>query len=318
MFGVLSFCHLIKRNRGRMSGKFSAVITAVILALLCGAAHAEGPPVLVIKSADISPYDEAVEGFKKTCNCRVREVNLPDIDSGGIREIVSENRPGLILAVGVDALSLAVAVKGTPIVYSMVPTALLPEISGRNLSGVSMYITPEKYINAISELFPLLRRVGVVFDPAWSGPFIRDAERAAHKKGIELVLKQVGRPSEVISALHGLKNSVNLLWMIPDPTVVNPETFKYMLDISYQRHIPVFTFARKYVEIGAAAGLNSVPYDSGMEAGEIAAQLLTKGLPETPIRVGAKNVSLLVNRRILKKIGIAIPAEVGGRTVNVE
>ncbi|MBI5103015.1 MAG: hypothetical protein HZB33_14455 [Nitrospirae bacterium] len=294
-----------------MFRKISLITAVLVLFLTWGIAFAEPLRVVVLKSSDIAPYNEAVEGFKKSCGCVISEVLHTDSEEDAeIKGKVLERRTGLIFAVGGDALSHAMKFSSLPVVYSMVPNPGLPDISPGRVSGVSMHIPPEKYLSSMLDLFPSVRRIGVVYDQKNSGPFVKEAERFAKKRGVTLVMKQVTRPGDVLSAIDSLKQRVDLLWMLPDVTVVNSETFKYMLGFSFEHGLPLFTFARKYVEMGAAAGLNVSPYDMGSQAGEMAGGMTGYLDIPGPFRVDPKNVRLMVNDKIIRKLGSAVNEEV--------
>ena len=57
--------------------------------------------------------------------------------------------------------------------------------------------------------------------------------------------------------------------MVPDVTVITPETIDAMLLFSFRNRIPIFTFSDKYVEMGAMAAITVEPRDLGAQIGEI-------------------------------------------------
>jgi len=299
-----------------MIGK-QTVFAALVLCLLSGGiASAETLRVVALKSSDIPPYNEVVEGFKKTCGCTLAEITPEDHESdAALQGRVLASNPGLILTVGLDALSRALRIKEVPVVYSMVSNPVLPDKGGRSIAGVSMNIPPEKFLEAITGLFPSAKRIGVVYDPKNSDPFMHEAERQAKSRGVQLVMVQVHRPAEVPSAIDGLRGLIDLLWMVPDATAVNAEAFKHMLGFSFRTSIPVFAFAKKYVEMGAAAGLHAASYDIGRQAGES----VLRGLPGSgpSVRMAPRDAALVVNRKILDKLGTPVNDQVLKRAEHV-
>lgn len=269
-------------------------------------AYAGVHQVAVVKSADIGPYSEAVEGFRKACNCTLTELSLTESDANALRSEIREHQPALILTVGIDALTTVSRITDLPVVYAMVPNSQLPGAMTRNISGISLYISPEKYLNAMLELFPEAKRIGIVYDPKNLDVFVREAEHVAERKGVELVLRKVTRANDVPAAIGSLMNRVDIFWMLPDVTVVNEESFKYLLGASYRHNVPVFTFTRKYIEMGAAAGLFVRPADIGAQAAEIAKKLLISDSPQNPLRLDARKASLIVNQRIIRKLGATV------------
>lgn len=262
--------------------------------------------VIVVKSADIAPYNQAIEGFKKNCNCTVTELSLAESGDTSLIQMIHEQQPRLILTVGVDALAVVGRVTDLPVVYTMVPNSQLPGMMAKNISGISLYIAPEKYLNAILDLFPATKRIGIAYDPKNLDVYVREAQRVAERKGIELVLRKVTRANDVPAAIDTLMHRVDIFWMLPDVTVVSGESFKYLLGASYEHNVPVFTFTKKYVEMGAAAGLYVLPADIGGQAAEIGKRVLTADLLQNPLRVDATRTSMIVNQRIIRKMGPAV------------
>ncbi|MHB8882873.1 MAG: ABC transporter substrate-binding protein [Thermodesulfovibrionales bacterium] len=292
-----------------MFRKISLATAAVLLIVLIGTTTALAYQVVVVKSADIAPYNEAIGGFKKTCGCSISEISLSDTDPRELRREVLGSQSSLIFAVGLDALTQTLAIRDMPLVYAMVPRPQVPGPSERFIAGVSMSIVPDKYLSTIQELFPAVKRIGVVYDPKNMEQFVREADSIAHKKGLELVKRRVTQLSEVPSAIDGIKKNTDIILMLPDTTVVNAETFKHMLDVSYQNSLPVFTFTKKYVEMGAAAGLYAAPGDMGIQAGEIAHRFLQEKPPLSQPRADLQSGRLIVNETIIRKLGTKVNNE---------
>lgn len=267
----------------------------------------------VLKSSDIKPYSEAVEGFEEQCGCAVEEFNLADLDRLDVLKTLLNVNPDLILVVGFDALTVAhaeiMSIRRLPVVYAMIPQFPSFVLDDNNISGVTMRVGAGRYLDAILDILPGAKRVGVVYDPKNLEPFVKEAVEAARAKGVELVLRKVSRPADAPSLIDGLKGTVDTVWMLPDITVINPIIVEHLLLFSFQNRIPVFTFSRKYVELGAVASLDIIPSDIGRQAGGIAKELIT-GKSKPPVRVDAKKAVLAINRRIALKLGIKIRDEI--------
>jgi putative ABC transport system substrate-binding protein len=303
------------KNRGIVFKK--AVVLQIILLFLLPAVSSQANDVVVLKSANIKPYNDALKGFKGSCGCNVLEVDLGQVGAGNISKKLAEFDPDMVLAIGMDALSRAQAVTDLPVIYAMVLPSQFPGQIKKNVSGVSMDIPPAKILGTIQEIFPAARRVGIVYDPRHSDSFVSGALYAAEQRGIRLLLKEAGRPSEVPSVIDMMRGKIDVFWMLPDVTVTTPETVKYLLLFSFQNRVPVFSFSGKYVEMGALAALNIVPFDIGVQAGEMAKKLSNGRNNGMPIRVDARKTELSVNRTVARKLGIRISDDVLRRADNV-
>ncbi len=300
-----------------IKNKFTFLAISALILLLCHSSFAETLKVAVVKGSDIKPYNEALEGFKTSCGCDTKEFIISEMENEGIMEKVLESSPDIVLAIGMDAVMRMRGIKDIPVVYTMVPYSPFLNTVGKNVSGVTMFFSPENYLDAMLDVFPSARRIGVVYDPKNTEAFLKEAEQTARSRRIELVVKKASRPGEVPSLIDGMKDEIDLLWMLPDMTVINSETINYMLLFSFQNRVPVFTFSKKYVEMGALASLNIVPFDLGVQAGEIAKKLLSGRAVKSPIRTYARKTDLTINKKVAKKLGIKIQAEISRRAEDV-
>lgn len=274
---------------------------------------AEACEVLVVKSADLKPYQEVIRGLADAGKCVVRELRLKDEE--GIEKILQ--RPAdVVVAIGTTAFRKVRTIKDLPVVYTMVMPTETARSLPPNISGVSMNVSPEASLSAIREVFPKAKRVGLIYDPQHTASFVEEAVRAAGAAGVELVVKQVHNPSEVPGSLDSLRDRMDVFWMLPDPTLVTVETIDYLLRFSFQHDLPVFSFSKKYVEMGAVAALDLDLYDMGVQAGEMASVLAASGAG--PVRVYARKSHLLVNAKVASKMGLRIQSELMKKVKNVE
>lgn len=246
----------------------------------------------------------------------MRELNLSETEAHDIVRKILKMNPDVVLAIGMDSLNHAQSLKDVPVVYTMVPYPELVNPARMNISGVSMRISPEKYLDTMLAVFPDAKRIGVVYDPKNMEAFIIEASQLAGPKGIELVLKKTYNSGSVPSLIDSLKEKIDILWMLPDTTVINSETINYMLLFSFQNKAPLFTFSKKYLEMGAVAALTIDPFDLGAQAGEIAKKLSAEGNVKTPVRINARKAVLSVNKKVAKKMGIRIREEIINRGNN--
>ncbi len=288
----------------------------ILLLLFCLAVRSEAGEIVAIKSAEIKPYNDALEGFKTSCDHDVRELVMSEADSSDILRRVRDSGTLAILAIGMDALNLARSVKDVPVIYAMVPHVPSLNSETRPLSGVSMYIPPDRYIGAMIDVFNA-RRIGVIYDPKNSEAYMKDSLQYAQGRGVELVVRKAARPADIPSIVDSLKDKIDVFWMLPDTTVVGPETVKYLLLFSFKNKVPIFTFSKKYVEMGSTAGLYTAPFDMGVQAGEIARRLVSEKNAKT-IKTDARRTVLAVNGKITRKFGIKVREDILKKAEHVD
>ena len=267
---------------------------------------AHSQEILVVRNLKIKPYGDALAGFKSALGGKVGNVGYTLQDADGAMAYLRRKRPDLILAIGMDALQSVKRNTDISIVYLMVlAPASLVQVE-KNVTGVSMTVSPEKQLAALRKVLPGVRRVGVLYDPRKSGPFVKRAHGAAREMRIEFLAKEVTHPRAVLDALKSLKGTVDAFWMIPDTTVVTPETTEMMMLFSMENHLPVSTFSAKYLEMGALMSLDINAADMGRQAAELAAKILSGMNPRDVAPVEADNPTLVINETVARKLRIPL------------
>jgi len=290
------------------------IISTFLLALLLlyGDSEASSQEILVVQSHNIKPYADAFTGFKSLVSDRSRGVNFTSRNSNDAVEYLSRRKPDLVLAIGMDALQKVKVFSTVPIVYLMVLNPSVSVSESRNVTGVSMTLSPEKQLAAIHRVLPLARRIGLLYDPKKSGSFVKRAQNASKEFKIDLLAKEVNHSRFVPTALDSMKGAIDAFWMIPDTTVVTPDTSELMMLFSLENKIPVCTFSTKYLEVGALMSLDINASDMGRQAGELAVKILS-GKRVTEISpVEADSANLVINEPIARKLKVPINEDLRG------
>ena len=285
-----------------MIGKL-LIITASLLLLLTGAAEAHH--ILVIQSTRVKPYEEAFRGFSRACHHEAIRFVVSEGKENEIGDFIREEQPRLIVAIGADALEQVRQIRTIPIIYLMIlnPSKIVPE--AKNVTGVQMTPSPVQQVDLIRKALPNVSKVGVLYDPNNLSKFVRQAADAARPLGLELVTREVRAPREVPGALLRLRGEIDAFWMLPDPSVVSPETMEFFILFSGENRIPLVSFSRKYVDMGALLALDTDPYDMGMQAGEMATRLLQDaGNRSIPRVEAARKTVKWVNPNVARRLGL--------------
>ena len=144
-----------------------------------------------------------------------------------------------------DALSLVKPIENIPVVYLMVlnPQSILSEEN--NITGVSMNIPQEKQLTALLDALPGTNTIGLLYDPDRTGHLAKKAQDSAKKMGVTLIAKEVHDPKNAPALINDMKDKIDVFWMLPDITVITPETVESLLIFSLENSIPIFTFSER-------------------------------------------------------------------------
>lgn len=264
---------------------------------------------VAVQSIDIKPYNDAFESFQRKCDCTVKRIIISEVNENTILKKVLREEPDLILAIGIDALNAVKRISDIPIVYIMVlsHSPMVPD--QENITGINMAISPAKQLSAIKRSLPGIKSIGIIYDPLMTGNLVKEARAAAGTMGIELVAHEVHKRKDFSVELRKMKGSINAYWMLPDLTVVAPETSEFLILFSIENRIPVITFSDKYLEIGALISLNIDASDMGEQAWEMAKEIMSGKKPSDTRKINARKAIVMVNRTIAGKMGIKLNEE---------
>ena len=277
---------------------------------------ARADTIALVKSYDFGPYDAALSGFMNACDNAIVEYNLRG-ETDGNADLVSEIRsrePQLIVAIGILAAEFAKReFEDVTVLYVMVPNPSAYGLTGENIAGISLDIPIERQLEVYSAMVSDMRALGAIYDPQKSAAFVAEAKAVAERSGLTLHTREVASRKEVPSALRALlrEEEIDALWMIPDDTVVTPESFKFLLLTSFEHDLPFLAASDIFVKVGALASLTPDYTDVGRQGCELATAL-TSGRT-SPARINVvvpAKINLSINLKTARKIGLAIPEEV--------
>jgi putative ABC transport system substrate-binding protein len=266
--------------------------------------------IAIIKSNDISSYNQALSGFNSlfsSAKVTVYEMNGSLETGKGIVEEVRSKKPDLILSIGIKATKLVQEkIDNIPIVFCMVMNPENYELKGLNITGVSLDIPMIRQLQASQSLIPSIKKIGVIYDPKINKKKMKELERASLDLGIDLIIYKVESAKEVPQALRDIIPNIDALWLIPDSTVVTKDSFQHILVSLLDNNKPLFSFSDKSVEAGALLSFEADFFSVGKQSGIMAKRILAGENPGSiPVEYFKKN-SKSFNEKIAKKLGLEI------------
>lgn len=293
-----------------------SILWALLAGILSpGMVRAQSPSsrtrIAVVKSLDLPQYNSAYEGFIKALTSTGHEVSptaltLPsegDVKAP-IRELLGTH-PDLILALGTKAArEVSLLEKTIPIIYSMVLEApggddvanAIPQQP--NVTGATLNIPLRVQLEHIKELFPAARRVGIISDPSRTKDIVDSAKDIVAGKGIELYVQWVNGESEIPNAVRAMTDSIDVLWMIPDPTVYTPRSSRFIIFELIKAGVPIMGLSSAYVKAGAVIALDCDYEDVGRQSGELAVRILAGQKPSTLEETHPRVFTLALNGKV--------------------
>ena len=279
--------------------------------------------VVVIKSLEAKPYEEAFLGFKETLSDKGFRPSFREYAYGGSQsdgtDILTDlhtHKPALVVTLGSAATTLLhQQVRDIPIVFCMV---LNPVASGfvqsmqstrNNLTGASLDIPPRVQFEALKAVVPRVKTVGVLYNPRETGEVVEPAVQAAADLGLDLITSAVASNDSLPAAVERLQTRIDALWSVADSTVfASDRSVELLLRQTLQQKIPFMGLSPAFVKAGALLALSVDYHDVGRQCGEQAALVLNGRAPASLPVTTPRRVTLYLNMNVARAIGVDIPA----------
>ncbi len=217
--------------------------------------------VVLVVSEKIKPYYEAVDGFMaemdKTENVSIElleiwKSNQSNFDTKAAK--LAADRYIYWVAVGPEAVRI-VGEQPFPLhikrVYSMIldPGKLI--LDQNYGCGISLAISPANQLRSIEVNIPWCQKVGLLYNPENNSSFAEQVTQNISRMNLKL-LKVYSR-QDIAKMLVADLTDIDLLWMIPDPTVISQTLVPYIIKRAMVKKVAVIGFNRFFLEKGAAA-----------------------------------------------------------------
>ncbi len=314
-----------------MSGRIMFVGTILILLILSGC----GSKLKVYRVGILSGSDAFIniaDGFKSKMTELgymegkniIYDLWALNADQEGERKIAEKfvkDKVDLIAAFPTEpAISAKKAVEGTiiPIVFGMATlegNSLVESVShpGGNTTGVR-YPGPDltvKRLEILLELAPRVKRVYVIYDPAYPGipPSLNALHNATVSLGKTLVQEPVRDIKELRSALQKAskngKIGFDAILIMPEILTQSPEGWALISRFADEHQLPIAGSAAFEADSGAV--FSYIPDNT--EVGRLAAsqaEKILKGTPAGSIFVITPASKLRLNYKLARKLGLEV------------
>lgn len=293
-----------------------AVLAFVTLAFDLYPTSALASKVAILQSSDITSYDETVKSFLDNLPSTFNQVNRfslkGDLKNGST--IISEIRSlnvNIVVAVGLKAaLVVRQDLPSVPSIFCMVLDPGKYRLTKSNMAGIALEIPFSNQMQLLQEVLPKVKRVGVLYNPKKSGRIVQTASAQAKGLGVELVPRIVSSEKEVPATLRAIVSQVDALWLVPDSTVLTPDSFQFLLQTTLEANIPVVGFSSDLVSKGALLSMHFRYEDVGKQAARLTKKFLN-GHGFTPgVIVPPESLRLAINLNTANFLNISVPPDV--------
>jgi len=291
----------MKRLRPHRGGFLYWFCMTVLLGLVAMPAKAQ--ELTVVMSSDLSPYIEALDGFREIWNEPFHRI---DLEEGVAPNLPPETR--IVVTIGGRA-ALASYPSDVVVVYCLAPGVTLDDRARQNRAvKVTMIPSASKMLTRLKVVQPHLRRLGVFWMSDAQASFLPLLDIAAQQWGVQVVSKRVGGMRDLPNGLReALRNGIDALWLPPDPALINPQSFGIFKAFSYANDVPLYVPSSGLLEKGAIASLSCDFSAVGQTAGDVAQRIIVGD--QMPVVVYPERVTFWVNTKAALETGLKIDVD---------
>jgi len=235
-----------------------------------------------------------------------------------IRKSLKSDIPKVIFTMGAPATKLArEGITDVPIAYCMVVNPEKKGFVGDNISGISQDVPISIQLNQLKRLIPTVKNVGIIYDPENSDNIIEEANQATSELALNLIAYKISSSKEVPRAVRNIISEIDALLVITDSTVINKDSFKFIITTTLENKIPTVIYNEYLVKAGFLFSMTPDHASIGKQAGKMICIPSIGDEVEKPVVAAPEVQELSINLKTAKRIGLDISSEVIDSVANV-
>lgn len=206
--------------------------------------------------------------------------------------------------------------KKTPILFTAVTDPVDAKLitradqPGGNITGTNDMNPIREQISLVKRLLPAAVKLGILYTASESNSQLQAnlAKAEAEEIGLEVVVRTINNINDLQAVANQLASQVDALYIPTDNTIAG--SMGVIKEIIEQRRIPAIVGEPNQVDAGGSITYGVNYYELGKLTAEMAVQILRDGKKPSEIpSVGLSEFDLIINKKQLESIGIAIPSD---------
>jgi putative ABC transport system substrate-binding protein len=284
-----------------MSGKRFFLFISIALIVLLSAVRSEAADIIIIGDFRLKPVNEIITRIREALPSAAA-IYLPKDIKGVLNSVVRKENAKLVIALGGeptnDAMSLPESVS---VIYGLL---IKPVITNRqNITGVYMTTPVSEYISLLERNFPKLRKFGIVVEPETGDALLRVGSSTSVK------LYKASNSYEFIKGVNRLGGNIDAFILLPEKDLLTTTVMEELYRHSFSEKVPVIGVSVKHVKMGSLLALVFNESGMGIQIGELARKVLSRGNASDMAPTPPERFDLYVNIDTAKAMKISIPDE---------
>ncbi len=270
------------------------------IALLTTLVQAETLNVRLLMSDNSPPYQQFSAALNKALAASKADVAVIESQNG------EGANAGLVIAVGMKAMELAIAKFDAPVLGVMIPRMGYEILIGNHPAHHRSNVTSAIYLdqpwdrqlNFIQAALPRHKIVGLLYSS--------DAHITLPRlpRGMSLNAQSARSAENLFATLESVLNNSDVLLVVPDSEIYSSGNVRNILLTSYRYKVPLIGISQAYVNAGALGAVFSTPEQLAGQTAEAIISFARGGkLPEPQHPV---SFSIAINQQVARSLGIAL------------
>lgn len=225
------------------------------------------------------------------------------------------------------ALMAKAATQTVPVVFETgadpVATGIVPSLShpGGNVTGVTAlaFELGPKRLDLLREAMPAAKSFAALFNPLAGDAAhqqVKDLKAAAAKLGVELQVLEA-RTEDELSGVFAAMRAKKAAGLVVIPDVLTNSKSSQLAALALRNNVPAIFQMRGFAEAGGLMSYGGDIAESHRMAGAYAGRVLKGEKPADLPVIQASKVTLTVNTKVAKALGINVPLSLLGRADEV-
>ena len=275
------------------------------IALLSTLAQAETLNVRLLMSDSTPPYQQFSTALSQVLAANKVDVTVMESQAGTPQSGEGANA-GLVVAVGMKAMELAIAKFDAPVLGVMIPRmgyeALLEKGASQKRSKATsaIYLDQpwDRRLSFIQAALPKHKTVGLLYSS--------DTHILLPRlpRGMSLNAQSTRSAENFFATLESVLNSSDVLLVIPDSEIYSSSNMRNILLTSYRHQVPLIGISQAYVNAGALGAIFSIPEQLAEQTVEMIVSFArNRRLPEPQY---PKLYTISLNQQVARSLGIVL------------
>ena len=177
-----------------------------------------------------------------------------------ILSLINDENPTAVIAIGLRAAQSSIAMSKQPVVFSQVFNYEHHKLLRENSRGIAALPPPDAQIAAWKEIDPTISRIGVIIGEGHDD-LITEAEVAAQRHGVELVIQVTRSDQETLYFFRRMIRDIDGFWLFPDNRILSTRVLQQMLEDAKRQRVPVNVPSDSMLSLGAMISMTSQASD---------------------------------------------------------